>query len=279
VLLALLHRYSGETDIGIGVCVANRLNADLGGIVGRFAATLPLRGDASGDPTFAQMLDRTNKAIGRVRNLRHSPFVPLKDVSFNFSFHPALPEKAQYEQLTIVALAPLCVGSRYDVDFQIVELAGGWRVACEYNPDLFDAATAAGLIEHFERLLRAVAAGDGRPISRLPLLTDAERHELVVTVNQTQAKYPADRTVADLVSTQARRTPHAVAVVCGDVELTYAELDAASNRLARELTARGLGCGKHIGIWLERSPDLVVALLAVLKARCSGRGTRCHCPG
>jgi amino acid adenylation domain-containing protein len=265
-ILTLLHRYSGETDIGIGMEVSSRDDAQFDEIVGCFVATVPLRVDVSADPSFKQLLERARAAMAGTSSLRRIPLDGLTDISVNVGFDRKSVSNAVHPEAAAVLVAPPSTGSRFDLNFRMTEAAGTWCLACEYNTDLYDSATAADLLDRLDFLLGSVLENPELSLSRLPILTGAERHELVVDLNQTQAAYPSDRIVPDLFSAQALRTPNAVAVICGDEQLTYAELDAASNRLARELMRRDLGPGKRIGILLERSADLVVALLAVFKA-------------
>ena len=137
---------------------------------------------------------------------------------------------------------------------------------CDYNTDLFDRETVGRWLGHYETLLVGMADDPDRTVSALPLLDDAERHRLVWEWNDTRAEYPRDRRVHRLIEEQAGRTPDAEAVVFGDRRLSYAELDAAANRLVRHLRALGAGPGTRAGVCLDRSPEMLVGLLAILKA-------------
>ena len=277
-LLTLLHRHSGETDIAISTQVAGREEAEQEGVVGCFINSLPLRGDLSGDPTFIELLERVGETTSESFDRRHVPFERLVSMlkpkldlsrsalfSVNFGLHSFV-QDAQYEKFSLTDLPPHSAGPLYDLNFFMVERSDGWRVSCEYNTDLFDGVTVRGLIERLELLLRSIIENPDRRISQLSLLSDADRHVLTVSANETQTEYPCDKVFTQLFAAQAMQTPDAIAIICGDVTLTYAELDCASNRLARELIRRNLGNGNLVGILLERSADLVIALLAVLKA-------------
>ena len=144
--------------------------------------------------------------------------------------------------------------------------AGGITVAWEYNTDLFDDATAARMMGHFETLLRAVVADPERPVSSLPLLTAAEERQIRVEFNDTRTDYPRTRTVAELFEAQVEKTPEAPAVVSDEGTLTYAELNRTANRLAHHLTRLGVGENHRVGVCLDRSPDLIAGLLGILKA-------------
>jgi amino acid adenylation domain-containing protein len=277
-LLALLHRYSGETDIAIGTQVVGRDEVEIEPVVGCFINTVALRGDVSGDPTFSELIERTRDTVTESLDLRHFPLERLIEVvnpkrdlsrnalfSLNFIFQRSFIEDTAYEHFKLIDLPSRSAGSLYDLNFFMVERPDGWRLSCEYNTDLFEDATAEGIVERFALLLRSVAAEPEQHVSRIPLVRDDERDELVVTYNRTAASYPDTSTLPQLFAATVARTPQAIAVVGGDRSLTYAELDAEANRLARELAARGLGPGALVGVLLERSPELVVALLAVLK--------------
>jgi amino acid adenylation domain-containing protein len=278
-LLTLLHRYSGETDIAIGTQVVGRDEVELEGIVGCFINTVALRGDLSGDPTFVELVERTRETVTDSFDLRHFPLERLIEVvnpkrdlsrnalfSVNFIFQRSFIQDTRYDHFMLVDMPSRSAGALYDLNFFMVERPDGWRLSCEYNSDLFDGATVNGLIARLGALLRSVCAEPGQRISRIPILSDYERTALIDTENATQAEYPASQTLPQLFAAQAGRTPNAIAVECGAERLTYAQLDAAANRLAHELVRRGLGSGSRVGVFVDRSADLVVALLAVLKS-------------
>ena len=146
------------------------------------------------------------------------------------------------------------------------ESAGGLHLRWEYARDLFEAATIGRLAGHFQVLLEAIVADPARRIGELPLLTEAERDQLLVAWNATSTDYPRDLCVHQLVEAQALRTPDAVAVVCDDRHLTYAALNARANQVAHQLRTLGVGPEVLVGICLERSLDLIVGLLGILKA-------------
>ena len=278
-LFTLLHRYSGESDLAIGNQVSGRDEAELENVVGLFINTIVLRGDLSGDPTFEDLLYRVRDAVAE--DFKHLTTTldrlieilnPKRDLSrnalfsVNFVFQNSFIKTGTHGGFTLVELPPCSAGAMYDLNFSMVERPDGWCASCEYNADLFEAETALQLLGHFANLLRAVAADSAQKISTMPMLGDAERHTLAVKWNQSDADYPEQLTLPQLFESQARRTPDAVAVVCGERSLSYRELDLASNRLANELQRRGIGHASRVAICLDRSADLVVALLAVLKA-------------
>lgn len=277
-LFTLLHRYTGETDIVVGSPVAGRDEADLE-TVGAFADTLVLRADLSGDPAFGVLLERVHASVTAAFLHRSTPLArlvellqPKRDLSrhalfsIHFTFQPPAVRTESAGAFCLVDEPAPPAGMLHDLDFQVVDTRDGWSLCCEYNTALYDRATAGALLAHLANLLRAVAADPAQPISRLPILDADQRLALVEECNRTASAYPAASTVVRLFDGQARRTPDAIALVCGEQTLSYRELDAASGRLADALLGRGIGRGSRVGICLERSTDLVVALLAVLKS-------------
>ena len=278
-LFTLLHRYSGESDIAIGSQVAGRDEVELEAAVGLFINTIVLRGDLSGDPIFAELLARVRDTVIESFEHRSTPLnrlieilKPKRDLarnalfSVNFIFQRSFIKSENYGSFRLVDMPSCSAGAMYDLNFFMVERPDGWRASCEYNTDLFESETVVRLLDHFANLLRAVAVDPAQRISSMAMLDEAERQSLIVDWNHTDADYPKHLTVPKLFETQAQRTPDAVAVVCGEQSLNYRELDLASNRLAHELHSRGIGRASRVGICLDRSPDLMVALLAVLKS-------------
>jgi amino acid adenylation domain-containing protein len=269
----LLARYAGQTDIAVGTPVANRARADTEGLIGLFLNTLVLRTDLSGDPTFRELLARTREvALGAFEH-QEMPFEqlvvelrperdltrnPLFQVLFNVLYETDAPRLGGVDAQLI---DPNVVTSMFDLSL-ILSSAGGFF---EYNTDLFDAATIERMRHRFFVLLESIAAAPDACIWDLGIVPAAERAQLVEEPNRTQRSHPDSSTPA-LFAAQAAQTPDAVAAVCGDAALTYAELDARSNRLARHLAAQGAGRDKLVGLSVKRSLDMLVALLAIQKA-------------
>jgi amino acid adenylation domain-containing protein len=278
-LFTLLHRYTGEEDIALGTQVTGRDEVEVEHLVGCFTNTIALRGDVSGDPTFSELLARTRDSVMDSLEIRHVPLERLVELlnperdlsrnalfSTNFIFQRSFIKNEDFGCFKLVDLPSRSAGALYDVNFFMVERPEGWRASCEYNTVLFDEPTIASLLERFVVLLGGIVADPAQRIGTLRILSDADRQLLVHDVNETEAAYPSERTLPELFAEQVARSPAATALVCGARALSYAELDAAANRLARELRARGMAPGTRIGVFLERSPELVVALLAILKA-------------
>jgi amino acid adenylation domain-containing protein len=281
-LMALLQRYTGADDISIGTQVAGRDDTDLEDLVGMFINTLVLRVDVSGDPGFSVLCERVRDVVTDAFENQQMPLEKLIELlkpqrdpsrnplfSVNFIFQRSFIRNGSGGSFNLIDMPSVSAGAMYDLNFFMVERPDGWRASCEFNTDLFDRATITRLLGHFSNILRAVGQDDRRSISQLPLLSDAERRDLLIDRNNTAREYPKHLTVTHLVDLQARRTPEATAVVCGDKRISYRELEAASNRLAHALIGRGLTPTSRVGVFVDRSIDLAIALLAVMKAGCS----------
>jgi amino acid adenylation domain-containing protein len=275
---ALLARYAGADDVSVGTPVAGRTRLETEGLIGFFVNTLVLRTDLSGDPPFRELVARVRETtlnayghqdipferlveeLAPERSLRHTPLFQAMLVLQN-NVHEALrlgPLDAEpVEAVSGAALFDLMLNLREDGD----ALAG----TLDYRAELFDRGTVERMLDHLRALLRTVAADPGRRLSDVDLLDAAERARLAAW-NRTDLPLPDERRVHRLIEVRARRTPDAAAVVFAGEALTYAELDARANRLARHLAALGAGPETRVGICLERSAEMVVALLAVLKA-------------
>jgi amino acid adenylation domain-containing protein len=279
VFQVLLARYSGQSDIVVGAPIAGRRRIELEGLIGFFANTLVLRSDLSGNPGFRELLERVRenalsdyahqdlpfeRLVEELAPARDLSRNPLFQVSFALQNNPAATLQLEGLQVRRVALPRRNV--KFDLSLAVREVEQGLRATWEYSTDLFDAATIARMAEHFQVLLAAIVGAPDQGIDELPLLTEAERQQLLVDGNATATDYPRDRCVHQLVEAQAARTPDAVAVVDADQSLTYAALNARANQLAHHLIAHGVGPEVLVGICLERSLDLVVGLLGVLKA-------------
>ena len=206
----------------------------------------------------AAPFEKVVEAVQPERSTSHSP---IFQVAFNLQNTPS---SSEYSATS--------VSSMFDLSLFMWEDAGGFRGAFEYRTDLFRERTIARMAEHFSVLAAAMVEDPDRPVALLPLLSQEERTALLDTFNRTGSAYPRERTIPDLVSLQAARTPGEVAVILpaqnghGAKQITYRELDVLSNRLAHRLRALGVGRQALAGVCMERSVDMVVALLAVLKA-------------
>jgi amino acid adenylation domain-containing protein/non-ribosomal peptide synthase protein (TIGR01720 family) len=275
----LLHHYAGQDDISVGTPVANRTRRETEGVIGFFVNTLVMRTDLSGNPTFRQLLKRVRKtaleayahqdvpfeklvdALRPERDLSHSP---LFQVMFALNNVPL-----QAQSVTGLSLQPLVFHSgtaKFDLTLEMNEGPDGLSGLLEYNIDLFDPETTSRMLEHFQRLLEAVVADPDCGVSEISLLSDAERHRLLVEWNGEEKEPELTRCVHHCFEQQVERTPEAVAVEFGEQTLTYRELNERANQLAHYLQKRGVGPEVLVGICVERSLDLMVGLLGILKA-------------
>jgi amino acid adenylation domain-containing protein len=274
----LLHRYSGQNDVFVGSVLAGRSRVELEPLIGLFINPLVLRTNLSGDPTFLELLARVRETVLEGFANHDVPFErvvkavqPERDPSrhpifqINFLFQRAFLQPFEAAGVTFTAIPSLSPGAICDLNFFLVERAEGWRASCEYNVDLYESATVRRLLGHFQTLLEGIAANPVRRISDFPLLTQEER-ELLASWNQTTADYPRTACVHELFEAQAERTPDALAIVFGKEQWTYRELNTRANQLAHYLRDLGLGPETLVGLYLERSPALIMGLLAVLKA-------------
>ena len=281
VLLAafqmLLQRYTGQDDIVVGSPIANRTRPELEGLIGFFANTLILRTDLSGNPTGRTVLQRVRETCLAAYEHEEIPFeklveelAPPRDPGRNPLVQAVLvlqnrPPPLELEGLAVERLALAHTTAKFDLLLAVTDGAGGMAGTIEYAIDLFEPSTVARLARHFVMLLEAVTAAPDAPLSRLALLTGAERRQVIETGIATATDYPR-RCVHALFEAQAARTPEAVAVECAATRLTYRELDRRANQLARHLRARGVGPDVAVGLCMERSAEMIVGLLAILKA-------------
>ncbi len=274
----LLARWSGEDDLVVGTPIAGRTRPELEPLIGFFVNTLAVRADLGGDPAFRALLGRTREAtlgayghqdvpferlVEELRVERSLSHTPVFQVMFTLQSAPATPpERPGLKQRVLPQSGD---DARFDLELVLVEHPDGLHGAFSYDTDLFDAATARRMAGHFETVLRAVAADPDAPLSRVPLLRDDERRGLLAAWNDTARPYPA-ATAHELFLEQAARAPDAPAVRSGGAALTYAELDARSGRLAERLRERGVGPESRVGLCVDRSPEMVVGVLGILRA-------------
>jgi amino acid adenylation domain-containing protein len=276
----LLSRYSSQQDVLVGTPIAGRNRAELEPLIGLFINTLVLRADVSDDPGFRVLLGRVREAalgayahqevpfeklveeLGPERDLARTPFFQVMFVMQNAPM-PAL-------KMGEVTMSPLVIEgatSKFDLTLSIMEEAdgnlSGWL---EYNTHLFDDGMIERMIGHYNTLLRGIIKSPEEKVSRLPMLTDAEREQLLKTFNETAGSYSNDICAHKLFEAQAGRSPRAHALIYEDQKLTYEELNGRADSLARYLVRAGVGPDSLVGICMERSVEMVVAILGVLKA-------------
>lgn len=275
----LLQRYSGQDDISVGSPIAGRPRRELEDLIGFFVNTLVLRTDLSGNPSFREVLRRVRevalgaydhsavpfeKLVEELQPERNLSRMPLFQVMFGLQNMPL--SSVSLPGLTFEMLAADNETAKFDLwlsmDESQVQLAG----VLEYNTDLFDAATIARMIGHFQTLLAGVVNDPEQRIADLPLLTPAEQHQVLIEWNSTAAPFPKNMCLHEQFEARAAEMPTAPAVIYEGVELSYAALNRRANQLAHRLQALGVGPNTAVGICMERSLDMVIGLQAILKA-------------
>ena len=276
---ALLARLSGQEDLVIGSPAANRSRAEFEPLIGFFVNTLPIRVDLSGSVTVSELLARVKTQTLAAQQHQDLPFEqvveavqPKRSLAYSPLFQVMLawqntPSAAfELPGLRGASIPAPHTTAQFDLVLYLDDIGGSVTGRLEYATSLFERGTIERYLSYWKSLLDAMAADDGLPVGRLPLLPEAERATVLVDWNATEADYPKDTCIHELFEAQAARTPDAVAVVHGDVELTYAELNAKANRLAHYLRGLGVTPDARVAICVERSLDMVVGLLAILKA-------------
>ncbi len=283
VLLAayqvLLHRYTGEEDIVVGSPIAGRCLAETEDLIGLFVNALALRVDLSGNPSFRELLGRVKEvALGAYAN-QDLPFetlvkelAPDRSLARNPLFQVMF--VLQSESIPTLELPGLTVShvqvenvvANFDLTLDTVERNGHLECLLESNADLFDYDRITRLLTHFENLLEGIVAKPETRISDLPLLSEAERHQLLVEWIDTRSDYPANSSVQTLFEEHVSARPEATALLWGNETVSYEELNRRANQMANYLIAAGVKKENRIGICLERSPELIVGVLGILKA-------------
>jgi amino acid adenylation domain-containing protein len=275
----LLSKYSGSEDVVVGSPIAGRTRQEVEDLIGFFVNTLVLRTDLSGDPSFREVLRRAREVTLGAYEHQEVPFErlvaelqPERSLSHTplfqviFTLQTAGGDGAALPGLGVSPVEAERVSAKFDLSLALTPTPHGLRGGLTYSTDLFDRGTVDRMLGHLERVLEQVADDADVRLSQLELLGQAERARVLDEWNRTEAEHPADRCIHQLFEAQAARTPDGVAAVYEGDSLTYRELNQAANRLAHHLISRGVGPEVRVGICLERSLEMVVAILAVLKA-------------
>ena len=281
--VVVLARWSGQDDVAVGTVIAGRGRAEVEGLIGFFVNTLVLRLDTSGDPAFGELVDRARDVVLEAFAHQDLPFerlveelAPERELGRNPLFQVAFTLENDGGSGVGLALpglesAPFRTrdGAPAKVDITCalnLDAEGSLRGQLTYAPELFDRATVERLAGHLVRVLEGVAADPGVRVGEVRMLTEGERRQILEEFNDTAVPFPDDTTLHRLFERQAARAPESPAVVHGDDALTYGELNARANRLARFLVTRGVGPDTLVAIGMDRGVDLLVAVLGVLKA-------------
>src|SRR5947199_3401067 len=278
VFAILLYRYTGQNDVLIGSPVTGGTLADFEEMTGFFVNLLVLRTKLTESLTFADLLSQIRQTVWDAYAHRDLPFQrlveelqisfvtshhPLLQVMFQFQHGPSVERKRRMEDGAVSCDASM---AKCDLMLSVADQGDELLGAFEYSSDLFDAATVERMAGHFQVLVDGVIGNPHRPIGELPLLTVAERRQLLVDWNATQVDYPLGQCIHHLFEAQVARTPEAVAVVYEDRQLSYRNLNDRANQLGHSLLSHGVGPDVLVGLCMERSPEMVIGMLAILKA-------------
>ncbi|MEE8587085.1 MAG: amino acid adenylation domain-containing protein [Acidobacteriota bacterium] len=277
---ALLHRYSGQDDILVGTPIANRPRVELEGLIGLFVNTLVLRSSFSEDPAFSDFLRRVREKTIAAFDCQDVPFErlveelhPERDLSrsplFQVQFVLQSADLGREYRLPGLSLRPFPVDDRtaqFDLTLDVSESEGGLRGWIRYNRDLFDRSSIARLERHFRCLTASITANPQQTISRLALIEDAERHQLLQEWGCGPTVVRPDAPLHHWIDRQAQRTPDAAALVFEDSHLSYSQLDRRTSQLAHQLRNHGVTLESCVGVLMDRSLEMALALVSILKA-------------
>ncbi|WP_313053319.1 non-ribosomal peptide synthetase [Pseudomonas lopnurensis] len=278
----LLSRYSGRDKINVGVPITNRNRLELEGLIGFFVNTIVARMGVDPATTFSQLLETVKETALEAQANKDIPFdvlveelKPERGLEHNPLFQVMYNHLRDFgEQVSADSLRGLHVeevdlverSAHFDISLNTLEQSDGLVASFNYSSDLFEAERIERLAAHWHNLLEAICAQPEKRVAELPMLGESERQFILAQWDQTQLDYPSDRYVHQLIEDRARQTPDAVAVIFGDQQLTYGQLDARANRLAHRLIELGVGPEVRVAIAMRRSAEIMVAFLAVLKA-------------
>jgi amino acid adenylation domain-containing protein len=275
----LLYRYTGQTDILVGSPIASRNRAEIESLIGFFVNILVLRTSLNGIPNFRELLQRVkataleaythqdlpfDKLVEALQPERHLSYNPLFQVMFVLQNVP-LP-KPNLPDIDITFAECFNDTAKFDLTLFMEDREQGLIATLEYNTALFSADTMEQMLGHLQTLLEGIVANLNQSIAELPLLTAFERKQILVDWNQAQIDYPQYLCIHQLFEQKVELTPNAVALVFENQKLTYRELNTKANQLAHYLQKLGVKPEVCVGICMERSPEMVIGLLAILKA-------------
>jgi len=273
---AMLSRYTGQDDIVVGAPTAGRSRSELEGVIGLFVNSLVMRSDLSGNPTFKEALRRVrqtvlgafahedvpfDKIVEEIHPQRDTSRNPLFQIIFQYFNAPGVTRDEIHPTVRIES-----AGAKFDLRLDLYQAASGLNAYFEFSNDLFDTATIQRMVGHFQTLLDGIARNPDARLSELPLLTEAEAQELLKKGKGTASGYPRHLTVSQVFEQQVKMRGDAIAVECGDVRWSYAELNRRANMIAAQLTARGVGPGTLVGLTAIRSAETVAGALGIVKA-------------
>lgn len=275
----LLYRYTGQDDIPVGTPVAHRTRLETEGLIGLLVNILVVRTSLAGNPSFHELLQRVREVtmaaytyqdvpfellVDALRPARDPSHTPLFQMMFVFQHVPR--EKMALADLTLTPLRADSDTAKFDLTLSMLEGPDGLTGLLEYRTDLFDAPTIQRLAGHYQTLLASIVTNPAQRLAEVPLLTAGERYQLLRAWNDTHQDAALGISLPALFAAQVERTPDAVAVVYAEAAVTYHDLNARANQLAHYLRRSGVGPEVLVGLYMERSLDLIIGLLGILKA-------------
>ncbi len=279
-LNALLNRYTGQDEILLGIPIADRERPELQSMIGFLLHTHCLRTQFANDPSFRELLIQVQKSVlelythrsppfdqvvSRVQPTRSSSYTPLFQVMFVWRDRENDPAFIGLEGLEVESLLAESRTAKFDLTLFVTDVGDGFDIDIEYCTDLFDEARIQRMAGHLRALLASAVANPDRSVKDLSLFSEAE-HRKLLEWNQTAVDYPRDRCVHELFERQVGLRPHAIAAEFEGARLTYRELDERANELARRLEGLGAGPGTLVGLSVDRSLEMLVGLLGILKS-------------
>jgi amino acid adenylation domain-containing protein len=276
----LLHRYSGQQDIVVGTSVANRTRKEMEGLIGFFVNMLALRSDVNDELSFTELLQEVKattlaayehqdvpfeKVVDVVVKERDMSRNPLVQVMLIFLNTPEVPE-LRLGDITLSIEESQQTKTLFDLSFYVNESPDGMEGWVAYCTDLFNGETISRMIGNFQQLLLNIVADPRQTIGAIPIITEPEKQQLLIDFIANESLYPKEKSIVDLFEEQVLKTPNAVALVFGDSQLTYKELNEQSNRVAHYLKSRNVQRETMVPICIERSLDLIIGILGILKA-------------
>jgi amino acid adenylation domain-containing protein len=265
----LLARMSGQDDVVIGTPVANRQRSEIEALTGFFVNTLALRVQLGDDPSVAQLLAQVKASTLAAYSHQDLPFEQVVEAlrpSRSMSYSPIFQVMLSLNRPTPTPVESSNHTPQLDLSLSLSDQADAIGGTLEYASDLFERSTIERLVGHFQQVLTAMVADEQQQVSALPLLSPAQRQQLLVDFNDTATPYPQDQLVHELFEVQAAAQPDAIALVYEDQQLTYGHLNRRANQLAHHLLAQGVLPDTRVAVYAERGPDMVIGLMAILKA-------------
>ena len=275
----LLSRYSRQTDVVVGTPIAGRTRRETETLIGFFVNTVVLRTDCGGDPRFLELLERVREVCLGAYAHQEVPFEklveelePERDLSRTplfqvyFALQNAPREVLELADLQVSSVALEAETTKFELSLTLTETSHGLEGGIEYRTDLYETVTIERMASHLNLLLESIAAAPDRRVSQMTMLSEAERHQVLVEWNDLRLEYQKGKCLHDLFETQVERTPEVTAVVYEDAQLSYRELNDRANQLARYLRRLGVGPEVLVGLLTERSLEMIVGVMGILKA-------------